>query len=95
MTCLLLALAVLIPRLTIILLVIFGDYVGRAYDTWGWPLLGFFVAPTTTLAYAVARNDLGGPTSPLGIIVMVLAILIDLGVFKGGHAKASVARRRR
>ena len=53
-----------------------------------WPLLGFFFLPYTTLAYAWAVNS--SPTHSLhglGLVVFIVAILVDVGVI-GGGAKA-------
>ena len=52
-------LALTAPRLTLFLVVLFSDYIGRAYQTTAWPLLGFFFMPLTTLAYAWAINSHG------------------------------------
>jgi lipopolysaccharide/colanic/teichoic acid biosynthesis glycosyltransferase len=43
-----------------VVLWLFTDYLARAYDEFVVPLLGFFLLPTTTLAYAVAHNEVGG-----------------------------------
>jgi hypothetical protein len=89
MPCLVGCLALFTPRLAIVLVVLLGDYIGRAYETVLWPLLGFFFMPLTTLAYAFAinRNDSveGGY-----LVVVVLAVLIDLGLIGAG----SRARRK-
>jgi hypothetical protein len=72
----------------ILLLAIFSSYLSAAYQTVIWPLLGFFVMPYTTLAYAWAINT--SPSNSLQggyLIIYILAILIDLGVI-GGGAKA-------
>ena len=53
MGCLLALLALISPRLALFLLAIFSDVLSRAYDSWVIPLLGFFLLPWTTLAYAV------------------------------------------
>ena len=42
-------------------------------------LIGFFLLPTTTLAYAIALNETGGLRS-WGLILVVFAVLIDLGI---------------
>ena len=42
MPCLIGCLALLAPRLVIVLLVLFSDFIGRAYQGIVWPLLGFF-----------------------------------------------------
>ncbi len=84
MPCLLALISLFFPRLVIIALVVFGDYIGRAYDTWIWPLLGFFFAPFTTLAYAYAINDRGS----LGgwhLAVFIVAVLLDLGALGNGE----------
>jgi hypothetical protein len=89
---LVLLLSFITPRFVVVVLWIFTDYLSRAYGSWFWPTLGFFVAPTTTIAYAVARNDLSTATGGItaaGTLVIVVGVLIDIGLIGGG------ARRRR
>ncbi len=86
MYCLLGCIALVTPRLAIFLLVVFGDYIGRAYDTLTWPVLGFLFMPTTTLAYAWAINTRGS-VDGFHLVVVVIAVLIDLGLI-GGSARA-------
>jgi hypothetical protein len=90
MPCLVGCIALATPRLAIVLVVIFGDYIGRAYETILWPLLGFFFMPLTTLAYAWAINSRGS-VAGIHLVVVVIAVLIDLGLI-GGSARA---RRRK
>ncbi len=90
MPCLIGCLALATPRFAIILVVIFSDYLGAAYQTVLWPLLGFFCMPLTTLAYAWAINT-SGSVKGLNLVVVVVAVLLDLGLFGGGGA---AARRR-
>jgi hypothetical protein len=80
-SCLAGCLRLLVPRLVILGFVLFGDYLGRAYATTLWPLLGFVFLPLTTLAYAWAVNDLGG-TEGRGLLAIVVAVLLDLGLFR-------------
>jgi hypothetical protein len=86
MYCLVGCIALVTPRLTILLVVILGDYIGRAYDTLMWPVLGFLFMPTTTLAYAWAINSRGS-VEGFQLVVVVIAVLIDLGMI-GGSARA-------
>ena len=86
MYCLVGCIALVTPRLAIVLVVIFGDYIGRAYDTLTWPVLGFLFMPTTTLAYAWAINSRGS-VEGFQLVVVVIAVLIDLGMI-GGSARA-------
>ncbi len=83
MPCLVGCLALCMPRVAIILVVIFSDYIGAAYQTVLWPLLGFFFMPLTTLAYAWAINS-HGSLSGVPLVVVVIAALIDLGLVGGG-----------
>ena len=92
MGCLFAVFALITPRFVVFVLWIFTHYLATAYGSWFWPTLGFFVAPTTTLAYAVARNDLSTSTGAItaaGTLVIVVGVLIDIGLIGGG------ARRRR
>jgi hypothetical protein len=73
------------PRLALVLVVLFSNYIGRAYQSLLWPFLGFFFMPLTTLAYAWAINRHGSVEGGF-LVVVVLAVLIDLGII-GGSAK--------
>ena len=70
------------PRFAIIVVVIFSDYIGRAYQTALWPLIGFLFMPLTTLAYAWAINSRGS-VAGIHLVVVVLAAFIDLGLVGG------------
>ncbi len=91
MTCLIGLLAMAFPRMAIILVVIFSDYIGTAYQTTIWPLLGFFFMPVTTLAYAWAMHSSGSVTGGQ-LVVVVIAVLIDVGILGGGAANPRVRR---
>lgn len=93
MGCLAGCLALAFPRVVIVLLVIFGDYIGRAYDHFIFPLIGFFFLPYTTLAYAAAINTRGS-VEGLWILLIVVAVLADLGSYGGGERSVRVYRRR-
>jgi hypothetical protein len=85
MPCLVGCLALAFPRLAIVLVVIFSDYIGNAYQTILWPLLGFIFMPYTTLAYAFAINS-NGSVSGLYLVVVVIAVLLDLASLGGGES---------
>jgi hypothetical protein len=83
--CLVAVLALLMPRLVMILLWLLPThYLSDAYGTWVWPLLGFFLLPTTTIAYAVAENEFGG-ASGWGLVIVILGVALDLGLLSGGR----------
>ena len=76
-------LALATPRLAIALVFVFSDYLGRAYETILWPLLGFFFMPLTTLAYAFAINS-NGSVDGMYLVVVVVTVLLDLGLVGWG-----------
>jgi len=84
MPCLIGCLALVFPRVAIVLVWLFSDYLGAAYQTILWPLLGFIFMPLTTLAYAFAINS-NGSLSGLYLVIFIVAVLIDLGTL-GGNA---------
>lgn len=91
MACLLGLLGFFFPRLVIVLLAIFTGYLHRAFELWLWPVLGFFFAPLTTLAYALAINQ-QGHVGGVYLVVLIVAALFDLGLIGGGARRA---RRKR
>ena len=85
MACLFAILGIFFPRFVIVILAIATDYLSHAFQSMLWPLLGFFFAPFTTLAYACAMNSGGLSGWRLGLFVF--AILLDLGVIGGSRTK--------
>ena len=83
MPCLLGIIAYSFPRLVIVLVWLFSGYLGRAYQTTLWPILGFVFMPLTTLAYALAINS-NGSLSGFYLFVYVLAVVLDLGTHRIG-----------
>ncbi len=51
MPCVLVLIAFFFPRVVIVLLALLTNYMGSAYHSLLWPVLGFFFMPCTTLAY--------------------------------------------
>jgi hypothetical protein len=83
MPCLAVLLALFFPRLILVVLWLFTRYLD-VYQTVLWPLLGFLFMPYTTLAYAWALHAGGGTVSGPPLVVVILAVLLDLGVIGGG-----------
>jgi hypothetical protein len=73
-----------LPRFVMVVLWIFTDYLSKAYEGWFLPLIGFFVLPTSTLAYAIAQNETRGLRG-WGVILMVFAVMLDLGIWGKGR----------
>jgi hypothetical protein len=84
MGCLVAVLVLATPRLVMVVLWLLTNYLSRAYDGWILPLIGFFVLPTTTLAYAIAQNQTRGLRS-WGLILVIFAVLLDVGIWGRGR----------
>jgi len=83
MCCVLVLLAFLGPRLVLFLLWVLTNYLSRAFDAFLLPFLGFLFLPWTTIAWAIAQNEFGG-ASGVGLLIVVLGLLADIGVLGGG-----------
>ncbi len=83
MPCLIGLIALAMPRLALVPVFLFSDFLGRAYHTALWPIVGFLFLPLTTLAYAAAINWKGSVSGGYFFMVLVAA-LIDLGIVGGG-----------
>jgi hypothetical protein len=84
MPCLLLILFLAFPRIALLLLFIFSNYLQRAYHGLILPLLGFLFLPLTTLAYAWMVNT-RQPTTGVNLLILIIAVVIDLGGIGGGE----------
>jgi hypothetical protein len=68
---------------------LFTDLLGRAFESWFVPFLGFFLLPWTTLAYAAMWSSSDGVVGFEWFIV-ILALLIDLGSYaQSGRRRAA------
>jgi hypothetical protein len=83
MPCLLLVLFLAFPRIALVLLFLFSNYLQRAYHGLILPLIGFLFLPLTTLAYAWMANT-GRPTTGVNLLILIIAVVIDLGGLGGG-----------
>ena len=77
MPCLATIIALAAPRVTILILWIFTHWFRGVFDTAIWPILGFFVLPTTVLWYSAVHNWLGGQWTLWPIVGLIVAVLID------------------
>ena len=84
MACFAALLALISPRLALFAIFVFSDLLSRAFDSWVVPLLGFFLLPWTTLAYAVMWD--AGTNKVYGFewFIVIIAFLADLGAYAGG-----------
>ena len=93
MACCLFALMALFPRGALVLMWLVG-YTYTAFETVLWPLLGFFFMPYTTCAYAVGMNEAGGFRG-WTLLVLIIAVILDIGHLGGGHGAYNRGRHYR
>ena len=84
MPCLLVILVLAFPRVVLVCLLLFSNYLGRAYHGLILPLLGLLFLPLTTLTYAWLMNT-GQPLAGVNMLLLILAILLDAGGLGGGE----------
>jgi hypothetical protein len=85
--CLVALLALISPRLALFCIWIFSDMLGRAFDNWLVPVLGFFLLPWTTLAYTVMWSVGARGVDGFEWFIVVVAFLFDLGSLAQGRAE--------
>jgi len=84
MPCLLVILLLAFPRIALVLLFLFSNYLERAYHGLILPVIGFFFLPITTLAYAWMMNN-GQPLQGINLLILVVTVVIDVGGLGGGE----------
>lgn len=81
MGCFVFLFALISPRLAIVFIWLFSDLLDRAYDDWIVPLLGFFLIPWTTLAYAIMWTSGSDGVDGFEWFIVVLAFLADVSSY--------------
>jgi hypothetical protein len=89
MPCVIVLIAIFMPRLALFLIWIFTGWFGRAYETSLWPFLGFFFMPYTTLGYMAGMLNNNGNISGGWLFLVIICALTDLGAW-GGTRKVRV-----
>ena len=89
MPCLIALFALISPRLALFFVWIFSDILSGANDSWIVPLLGFFLLPWSTLAYAVMWDAGTNKVSGFEWFIVALAFLADVASYAGGRSYQS------
>jgi hypothetical protein len=71
------------PRLFILGFWIFGSQLGRAFDSWVIPAVGFVILPWTTVSYAFMWGIGSDRVSGVEWIVVGAAFVVDLLTWAG------------
>ncbi len=88
MPCILLLLVLAFPRVILVLMFLFSNYLSRAYHGLLLPVLGFIFLPLTTLVYAWEVNS-HMAIQGVNLILLAIAVIIDLGGLGGGWSRRS------
>jgi hypothetical protein len=89
MPCLLLILVLAFPRVVLAILFLLSNYVQSVIPNLILIILGFLFLPLTTLAYAWIAHSHTSPTDGVNLIILIIAVLIDLGGLGGGWRRRS------
>lgn len=69
------------PRFALVLMWLLNDRISQAFGGIILPLIGFFVLPWTTLVYTLVSP---GGLGVIDIIMLVIALVADIGSYGGG-----------
>jgi hypothetical protein len=86
MPCLLVLLALIMPRLVVFLLWLFTNWFG-IFNTVLWPILGFIFLPTTLLWYTAVQHWFHGQWTLWPVVGIVIALAIDLSPARRGRRR--------
>src|SRR5438105_133512 len=92
MPCFLVIIALFLPRVALLLIWLLTGWLGKAYETVLWPLLGFFFMPYTTLAYMAAMLNNNQQINNGWLVLLIVAVIVDLGHY-GESARHSRQRK--
>jgi hypothetical protein len=88
--CIIAIFAFFLPRVAILILGVFTTFITKPFASWSapfngllLPIIGFIFLPYTLLAYCLAIHQ-HGSVSGLWTVLVVVAVLFDLGVIGGG-----------
>lgn len=79
MGCILPIMSLFMPRVVMVFIWLLTSWFALAFKTTLWPLLGFLFMPYTTLAYMAAMLNGHGEINLFWLIVLIIAVLWDLG----------------
>ena len=82
MPCLLVLLALCVPRVVIVLVWLFSHWF-NVFSNPLWPVLGFVCLPTTLLWYTAVQHWFAGQWTMVPVIGIIIALLIDLSPASG------------
>lgn len=83
MPCLILLIALITPRVLIVLLWLFTTWFRGVFDVALWPVLGFFFLPTTLIWYTAVQHWFDGQWTLVPVVGLIAALVIDVSPARG------------
>ena len=81
--CLIVGVLAASPRIILVGLWLFTDYLSRTGLPFIWGAIGFVFVPCTTIAYAIAENSFGG-LQGWGTVIFAAGIILDIALYTSG-----------
>lgn len=93
MQCLLIVLALAVPRLLLFFIWMLTDWFSRSFYTVAIPVLGILFMPYTTLAYLAAMLNNNMAVSGWWTVLILLAIIVDVAHLGAGRFRKRARRQ--
>lgn len=87
MPCIMVVLALAMPRLVILCLWFLTAWFRGMFDNLLWPIVGFIFLPTTLLWYSAVQHWFAGQWSFWPVVGIIIALAIDLSPASGRRPK--------
>ncbi len=84
MGCILVVIALAVPRFLLFMAFLMTDWFARAFETRLWPLAGFVFMPYATLAYMAAMRNNNHTLNGGWLVLFIAAIVVDVVHWGGG-----------
>ena len=86
MGCIMMIVALMVPRVVMFFIWLLTDWFGRSFHTLIWPILGFLFMPYTTLAYMGAMLN-NHSISGGWLVLLIVAVVVDLTHWGGASRR--------
>lgn len=83
MPCCLIIAVLAFPRIVLVCMFLFSNYLERAYHGLILPILGVILLPLTTITYAWLMNT-HRPIQGINLLILIVAVVVDAGGIGGG-----------
>ncbi len=84
MGCLLAIVALVVPRIVLVVAFLTTDWFKRAFEVTLWPVLGILFMPYATLAYLAAMLNNNHALTGVWLVLFIMAGVVDVAHWGGG-----------